>query len=140
VVVPGATAEVLAQIEVGVTVADLERSRGFYRDFVGLEELPAVEDKLFGTMKYPFRHGSTTISLRSFGALPRDTGTGGIQYVVSDVEVVAALASEKGVTIDQPLSGSIGSLRTIWLDDPDGITNYFAETGASRRAREGASQ
>ena len=140
VVLPGATAEVLAQIEVGVTVADLERSRGFYRDFVGLEELPAVEDKLFGTMKYPFRHGSTTISLRSFGALPRDTGTGGIQYVVSDVEVVAALASEKGVTIDQPLSGTTGSLRTIWLDDPDGITNYFAETGASRRAREGASQ
>jgi hypothetical protein len=23
-------------------------------------------------------------------------------------------------------------LRTIWLEDPDGVTTYFAETGASR--------
>ena len=39
-------------------------------------------------------------------------------------------------TIDQPLQGLRGfDLRTIWLDDPDGVTNYFAETGASRRAR-----
>ncbi len=38
--------------------------------------------------------------------------------------------------IDQPLSGLRGfDLRTIWLDDPDGVTNYFAETGASRAAR-----
>jgi catechol 2,3-dioxygenase-like lactoylglutathione lyase family enzyme len=140
VVVPGATAEVLAQIEVGVTVSDLERSRAFYRDFVGLEELPPVADPMFGTTKHPYRHGTTTINLRSFGDLPHDTGTGGIQYVVSDVDVVAKLAESERVTIDQPLSGSAGSLRTIWLDDPDGITNYFAETGASRRAREGASQ
>jgi catechol 2,3-dioxygenase-like lactoylglutathione lyase family enzyme len=140
VVVPGASADVLAQIEVGVTVSDVARSRAFYRDFVGLEELPPAPDALFGTTKYPFRHGTTTINLRSFGALPADTGSGGIQYVVSNVDVVAALAESEGVTIDNPLSGSAGSLRTIWLDDPDGITNYFAETGASRRAREGSQQ
>ena len=39
------------------------------------------------------------------------------------------------MTVDQPLSTLRGfDLRTIWLDDPDGITNYFAETGQSRRA------
>jgi hypothetical protein len=66
--------------------------------------------------------------------LRADTGTGGIQYVVTDVEPIDALAKERGVTIDQPLSGLPGfDLRTIWLDDPDGITNYFAQTGASRR-------
>jgi catechol 2,3-dioxygenase-like lactoylglutathione lyase family enzyme len=136
-IVPGATAEQLARIEVGLTVADLERSRAFYRSFVGLEELPPVDDERFGTRKYSFRHGTTTISLRSFGKdLPADSGSGGIQYVVSDVELVDALAKERHVTIDQPLSGLRGfDLRTVWLADPDGVTNYFAETGASRAAR-----
>jgi catechol 2,3-dioxygenase-like lactoylglutathione lyase family enzyme len=137
VLIPGASAEQLASLEVGVTVADLERSRAFYKHFVGLEELPVVDDERFGTRKYSFRHGATTISLRSFGNdLPADTGSGGIQYVVSDVEHVDALAKERRVTIDQPLQGLRGfDLRTIWLDDPDGVTNYFAETGQSRRAR-----
>ena len=137
VVVRDATAEQLASIEIGLTVADLERSRAFYRSFVGLEELPSVDDERFGTRKYSYRHGATTISLRSFGNdLPADTGSGGIQYVVSNVDFVDALAKDRQVPIDQPLSGLRGfDLRTIWLDDPDGVTNYFAETGASRAAR-----
>jgi hypothetical protein len=137
VIVPDATAEQLARIEVGLTVGDLARSREFYRSFVGLEELPPVDDERFGTRKYSYRHGATTISLRGFGIdLPADTGSGGIQYVVSNVDFVDALAKERGVPIDQPLGGLRGfDLRTIWLDDPDGVTNYFAETGASRAAR-----
>ena len=127
-----------SEIEVGLTVSDLEASRAFYRDFVGLEELEPVYDPVFGTMKYPYRHGSTTISLRHFGDdLPADTGTGGIQYVVSDVELVDRLARERGVVVDQPLSTLQGfGLRTIWLDDPDGITNYFAQTGQPRAPRQ----
>jgi catechol 2,3-dioxygenase-like lactoylglutathione lyase family enzyme len=137
VIMPGASEQQISSIEVGLTVADLDRSRAFYRSFVGLEELAAVDDERFGTRKYSFRHGATTISLRSFGKdLPADTGSGGIQYVVSDVEFVDALAKQRQVTIDQPLQGLRGfDLRTIWLDDPDGVTNYFAETGASRAAR-----
>ena len=136
VVAPGAPAELYATIEVGLTVSDLERSREFYREFVGLEELAPVDDPRFGTKKYSYRHGTTIVSLRSFDAdLPADTGTGGIQYVVTAVEPIDRLAKERGVTIDQPLSTLQGfNLRTIWLDDPDGITNYFAETGQSRRA------
>ena len=124
-----------SEIEVGLTVSDLEKSRAFYREFVGLEELEPVYDPVFRTMKYPYRHGSTTIALRHFGDdLPADTGTGGIQYVVSDVELVDRLARERNVVIDQPLSTLQGfALRTIWLDDPDGITNYFAQTGAPPR-------
>lgn len=136
-IVPGATAEQLARIEVGITVAELERSRAFYRSFVGLEELPPVDDERFGTRKYSFRHGATTISLRGFGkSVPSDNGSGGIQYVVSDVAFVDALAKERSVVIAQPLSPLRGfDLRTVWLDDPDGVTNYFAETGQSRGAR-----
>jgi catechol 2,3-dioxygenase-like lactoylglutathione lyase family enzyme len=137
VILPGATEEQLARIEVGLTVANLERSHDFYRNFVGLEALPASEDPRFGARKHSYRHGATTITLRSFGgALPADTGSGGIQYVVSDVEAVDALAKQRNVTVDQPLQGLGGfDLRTIWLADPDGVTNYFAETGSSRRAR-----
>ncbi len=136
VIAPDAPDELYDTIEVGLTVSDLERSRTFYREFVGLEELPAVEDPRFDTQKYSYQHGTTIISLRSFdGRLPADTGTGGIQYVVTDVEPIDRLAKEHGVTIDQPLSGLPGfNLRTIWLDDPDGITNYFAQTGPSRQS------
>ena len=122
------------QIEIGLTVSDLEASRAFYREFVGLTELVPVWDPVFETMKYSYQHGTTTISLRHFADdLPADTGTGGIQYVVSDVEMVDALAKERGIVIDQPLSTLQGfALKTIWLDDPDGIINYFAQTGAPR--------
>jgi catechol 2,3-dioxygenase-like lactoylglutathione lyase family enzyme len=125
------------EVEVGLTVSDLDASRAFYRDFVGLEELEPVYDAVFDTMKYPYRNGATTIALRYFGAdLPADTGTGGIQYVVSDVELVDHLAHERNIEIKQPLSPLRGfNLRTIWLGDPDGITNYFAQTGASGGGR-----
>lgn len=124
------------EVEVGLTVSDVEESRAFYRDFVGLEELDPVYDPVFDTMKYPYRNGSTTISLRHFGGdLPADTGTGGIQYVVSDVELVDRLAKARRIQIKQPLSGLPGfNLRTIWLGDPDGITNYFAQTGRAGAA------
>ncbi len=137
VVVPDAEPAVYEQVEVGVTVSDLEASRAFYGDFVGLEPLDPVHDPFFDTVKHSFRHGSTIVSLRSFGDdLPADTGSGGIQYVVSNADLVNELATERAITIDQPLSGLEGfSLRTIWLDDPDGITNYFAETQPARESR-----
>jgi catechol 2,3-dioxygenase-like lactoylglutathione lyase family enzyme len=132
---PGESASFYDQIEIGLTVSDLDVSRKFYGGFVGLEELPVVEDPIFHTKKYPFRHGSTIVSLRSFGTnLPADTGSGGIQYVVSDIRAVEALAKARKITIDQPLSILPGfGLKTIWLDDPDGITNYFAEVGVSSK-------
>jgi catechol 2,3-dioxygenase-like lactoylglutathione lyase family enzyme len=136
VVVRNAPPETFDRIEVGITVSDLEKSRAFYREFVGLEELKPVEDVVLKTTKYPFRHGTTTINLWTFGKdLPANTGSAGIQYVVNHVDPIDPLAKARGVKIDQPLSNSMGTLRTIWLADPDGVTNYFAETAQSRAAR-----
>lgn len=137
VVLPGAPAAAFEVIEIGLTVSDLDVSSAFYAGFVGLDALPPAHDPLFDTAERSFRHGTTIVTLRSFGAdLPADTGSGGIQYVVSNVDRVDELARERGVAVDQPLGTLAGfSLRTIWLDDPDGITNYFAETGQSRAAR-----
>ncbi len=135
VIVPDSEKAACMGIEVGLSVSDLEKSRAFYREFVGLEELPPEEDAIFQGKKYPFRHGSTVISLRCFGSgLPADTGSGGIQYVVSNAEAVQNLAKERSITIDQPLSTLPGfSLLTVWIDDPDGITNYFAQVGAMEK-------
>ena len=128
VVVPGAAPSVYRSMEVGLTVTDLEKSRAFYRDFVGLEELPPVKDALLGVTKYPFRHGETTVNVWSFGPTARtNTRTAGIQYVISDVEAVDVKAKAQSVKIDTPLGNFSAGLRTIWLSDPDGITNYFAQ-------------
>jgi catechol 2,3-dioxygenase-like lactoylglutathione lyase family enzyme len=128
VIAPGASADVYQSYEIGLTVSDLEKSRAFYRDFVGLEELPPVEDALLGTTRYPYRHGTTTINVWSFGkGLLANTRSAGIQYVVSDVEVVDAKAKAHSVKIDTPLGNFSAGLRTIWLSDPDGVTNYFAQ-------------
>ena len=67
VVVPGASQEVYDSIELGMTVSDLEKSRAFYREFVGLDELPPVEDPVLGVDRYPYRHGTTTVTVWSFG-------------------------------------------------------------------------
>jgi catechol 2,3-dioxygenase-like lactoylglutathione lyase family enzyme len=128
VVAPGASPEVYDSIDLGLTVSDLEKSRAFYREFVGLDELPPVEDPVLGTTRYPYRHGTTTVTVWSFGkGLPANTRSAGIQYVVSDVEAVDAKAKAQNVKIDTPLGNFSAGLRTIWLSDPDGITNYFAQ-------------
>jgi catechol-2,3-dioxygenase len=128
VALPGATADTFERMEVGLTVADLEKSRAFYRSFIGLEELPPVQDALLGTTKYPFRHGTMTVNVWSFGAgLPQNKSSAGIQYVISDVVSVDARARAEQVQIDRPLGPFGTGLRTIWLSDPDGITNYFAQ-------------
>ena len=128
VIVPGASRGVYDSIELGLTVSDLEKSRAFYREFVGLTELSPVEDPLLGTTRYPYRHGTTTVTVWSFGkGLPANTRSAGIQYVVSDVEAVDAKAKAQSVKIDTPLGNFSAGLRTIWLSDPDGITNYFAQ-------------
>jgi catechol 2,3-dioxygenase-like lactoylglutathione lyase family enzyme len=140
VAAPGAPAQTYDRIEVGITVSSLEQSRAFYRAFVGLEELPPVRDDRIGVTKYPFRHGTTTVNLwsASTAASPAavNNGSAGIQYVVNNVDAVDVQAKLHGVTIDQPLANTFGGgLRTIWLADPDGVTNYFAETAQSRRGR-----
>ncbi len=134
VIAPNAPAEAYARVEVGINVSDLEKSRAFYRDFVGLDELPPVRNALLGVTTYPYRHGETTLNLWSAGRdLPADTGSAGVQYVVSDVDLVDARAKARDVTVEQALGDMPGfALRTVWLNDPDGVTNYFAQVGARR--------
>src|SRR5690606_16004095 len=61
VIRPGAKDGSNDGVGVGIGVSDLEQSRAFYREFVGLDELPPVEDRLLGVTKYPYRHKETTL-------------------------------------------------------------------------------
>lgn len=128
VISPGAQTD---GVEVGVNVSNLEKSRAFYRDFEGLEELPPVKDPILGVTKYPFRHGQTTISLFKIGDhLPADTGSAGIQYIINNIDAMNSRALAEQVTVETPLGGLQGfpGLKTVWLNDPDGVTNYFYQT------------
>ncbi len=135
-IVQDGSAATYQQFEIGLTVSSIEKSRAFYRDFMGLEELAPVEDPVFGTTKYSFRNGSTIVSLRSFGAnLPADKTSGLIQVLVTDVDRVQQIAKERGITIDRPNTRPRDApLRIAWLDDPDGVTQYVTETAESRAA------
>ncbi len=138
VIQPGAQDHSDDGVGVGIGVADLARSQEFYRDFVGLDELAPVRNDVLGVMVHPFRHQQTTIYLHQVAAgLPVDTGSSGIQYVVADAPFVAAMAAHRSVAVETPLNRLRGfDLTTVWLNDPDGVTNYYAQVGpASRTAR-----
>lgn len=126
-------------VGVGIGVSDLEKSRTFYRDFVGLEELDPVPAPVMGLIFYPYRHGETILMLYEVGeGLPADTGSSGIQYVVSDAAMVAARSEFRDVTVETPLNTLRGfDLTTVWLNDPDGVTNYFAQVGPNSRTARG---
>lgn len=131
VIVPGASADALARFEIGLAVADLDRSRAFYRDLMGMEVLEPLQSPLLGATLHGFRHGSVTLRLWTAKAgAARDSQTGGMQYIVWNVSGVNDVAVSRGATIDRPLSAP-GQMRTIWLLDPDGVSNYFAQYGGN---------
>ena len=127
VISPDATEAELARFEIGIMVADVERSRAFYRDLMGFSELPAERDTLVGATRYAYRYHATTINVWPAAAgASKDAATGGIQYIVWDAAKIDVVARARGAAIDRPLSDP-GQMRTIWLQDPDGVSNYFAQ-------------
>ena len=139
VVIPGASADTLRRFEIGITVSDLAASRAFYGELDGLAPQPPVRDELLGTVKNRFEHGNTTINLWSFGAdLPKDAATAGIQYIVWDVAVIDAVVQERGAAIDRPLSAP-GQMRTLWLSDPDGVSNSIPAISSPTTTRRSVS-
>ena len=138
---PGAKDHSDDGVGVGINVSDLDRSRAFYREFVGLDELPAVPAPILGTTLYPYRHQETTLLLYHMGDNQHpDNGSAGIQYVVRDTPMVEAKARHRGgIAVETPLNKLAGfDLITIWLNDPDGVTNYFAQVGPNSRTAQQA--
>ena len=80
-----------SHFEVGATVTDLEKSRAFYREFVGLEELPAVDSAFGRTLRFTLGPKSSNI-LNLWAARPgaAPTPTPPASSVISDAEAVDA--------------------------------------------------
>jgi len=128
-------------VGVGINTSNLEASRAFYREFVGLDELEPIEAPILGTTLYPYRHKETTLLLYHLGDNQHpDNGSAGIQYVVRDTPMVDAKAKHRGgIAVETPLNKLAGfDLVTVWLNDPDGVTNYFAQVGAGSRTAQQA--
>jgi catechol 2,3-dioxygenase-like lactoylglutathione lyase family enzyme len=124
-------------VGVGIGVSDLARSREFYRDFVGLDELEPMA--ALGTTLHPYRHQETIVFLYEAMGEGADNGSAGIQYVVRDAPMVDAKAKSRQVTVETPLNKLAGfDLVTVWLNDPDGVTNYFAQVGPNSRTAQQA--
>ncbi|MBO0749819.1 MAG: hypothetical protein J2O44_05245 [Porphyrobacter sp.] len=142
VIKPGAKDGSNDGVGVGINTSNLKTSRAFYRTFVGLDERAPIKDKLLGLTLYPYGRGETTLYLYHAGndAHP-DNGSAGIQYVVSDSPLVDAKAKARHIAVETPLNKLRGfDLVTVWLNDPDGVTNYYAQVGPnSRTARAQAS-
>lgn len=133
VVKPGAKDNSNDGVGVGINVSDLKRSRAFYREFVGLDELPPLKDKVLGLTEYPYRRGETMLYLYHAGDMKHpDNGSAGIQYVIGDAPLADARGKARHIAVETPLNKLAGfDLVTVWLNDPDGVTNYFAQVNRS---------
>src|SRR5881398_1710410 len=73
--------------------------------------------------------GETTLYLYHAGDNTHpDNGSAGIQYVVTDSPLADAKAKARHIAVETPLNKLAGfDLVTVWLNDPDGVTNYYAQ-------------
>lgn len=126
-VVPNASPAELDRFEIGLGTADLAATRAFYRELMGLAESGPTRDAALGVDTYRYTHRDLTLEVWAADAgAERDADTAGMQYIVWNVEAIDAVARERDADIDRPLSAP-GTMRTVWLRDPNGVSNYFAQ-------------
>jgi lactoylglutathione lyase len=146
---------------VGFQVSDLERSRAYYRDVIGLNELERLtrdEPYLSQVTGYPdvsleialFEEpvSGTILELVEYPAglghpidpATANPGTGHVCFIVDDVDAIHARALAAGHgSVNPPVTPTAGRWvggRSVYLLDPDGIRVELVQLG--RRAEAGA--
>jgi catechol 2,3-dioxygenase-like lactoylglutathione lyase family enzyme len=125
---------------VGLVVADLERSRRFYADALGLEEVPRPPNFAFAGAW--FRFGGTELHLlaesdSTGGAGQGDAGAGAerglthhLAFEVDDLGAACARLDRAGVALTGgPMPRGDGYTQVFFLD-PDGyVLELFEHTG-----------
>jgi catechol 2,3-dioxygenase-like lactoylglutathione lyase family enzyme len=120
------------RMQIGLTVSDIEQSKRFYGEILGLPaepemKLPASMGTV-GNVRYGYVAGGTTIKFWSMGdALPKRTGAPGsrtgirqISAVVEDLDGVHEHLRRRGVPIEVGPSAQGGKSRALFASDPDG--------------------
>jgi catechol 2,3-dioxygenase-like lactoylglutathione lyase family enzyme len=125
---------------VGLVVLDVERSRQFYADALGLEEVPRPSNFAFDGAW--FRFGGTEIHLLSDahatgGAGQPDPGAGAtrgmthhLAFEVDDVSAACERLADNGVPLEGgPMPRGDGYVQ-VFFRDPDGyVLEFFQWTG-----------
>jgi catechol 2,3-dioxygenase-like lactoylglutathione lyase family enzyme len=118
------------RMQIGLTVADVQRSRHFYGEQLGLKEEPEMKLPasmgVVGNTRYGFIAGASTIKFWSRGALPvvsgspdQRTGIRLITALVPDVDAMLPTLHEHGVTIKVEPHDLAGLARVMFIADPD---------------------
>ena len=97
-------AEVTGLAHVGIYVDDIERSKKFYKDILGLE---CIEETAFEMDGNGFhcafvQRGSVCLELshRRIGSNPGDGMTDHVDYAVDDLEAIIEKLKEKGIEFE----------------------------------------
>jgi len=119
-------------IHIALTVSDVEASREFYGETLGMTERPSIQMPGGDRTVYLFQHGPTLIKFWSYGAdLPNHAGRHNdaygyryIQYPAKDIRATYDFVKARGATIDMPPT-AVESMpvEIMFVADPDGIIN-----------------
>ncbi len=132
VIKPGAKDGSNDGVGVGISVSNLEKSRAFYREFVGLDELPAIKDKALGLTLYPYRRGETVLYLYHAGEnLPQDNGSAGIQLCGVGYPHGRRKGRRRATSRSKPRSTSCAGS----ISSPSGSTTQTASPTITPRSR-----
>jgi catechol 2,3-dioxygenase-like lactoylglutathione lyase family enzyme len=104
-----------------ITVADIDRSMAFYKKVLGMEAEMMGEGRaalLFGQQKIHLDLAGTGMTMRAEPRMPAHI------CFVTDMpanEIKAHLADcGVAVRMEGPRAGAIGTLQSVYIDDPDG--------------------
>lgn len=117
-------------IDVGILVANLERSLGFYRDLLGLPVVATVSTALIGHgQMVQLAHGSALVKLVELETPPpAQPGTSlnaalGYRYItllIHDVEAMVEVLVRADVPMVLPVTGLATGAAIAMVADPDG--------------------
>jgi catechol 2,3-dioxygenase-like lactoylglutathione lyase family enzyme len=115
------------RLQIGLTVADVERSRHFYGQMLGLEEEPPMRVGGHVGTRYGFLWGRTTVKLWGLPtAPPAQTGApqlhAGLRLFTVMVEDLAEAHAElvaKDVPVRMPPTDLAGVAKIMFIADPD---------------------
>jgi lactoylglutathione lyase len=114
-------------IEIGIVVADAERSLAFYRDVLGLAYIGDLEFP--GAHMWRFQAGGSVVKLLEMDPAPQaanppgETTATGLRYLslfVSNIDEVVAQVAADGCAVPIPVTEFQPGARFAFVEDPEG--------------------